>query len=46
MAIVHICKGAIPFICLQWVGLILCIVFPKFVLYISKLIFGAKTVGF
>ncbi|MFO7740223.1 MAG: TRAP transporter large permease subunit [Desulfatiglandaceae bacterium] len=45
MTIIHIYKGVVPFICLQWVGLILCIVFPDFVLWIPRTFFGAGAVG-
>ncbi len=39
MTIVHIYKGVVPFICLQWVGLITCIVFPQLVLWLPHAIF-------
>ena len=42
---VRIYKGVVPFICLQWVGLILCILFPDFVLWIPKAFFGAGALG-
>jgi tripartite ATP-independent transporter DctM subunit len=45
MTIVHIYKGVVPFICLQWVGLIICILFPKLVLWIPIALFGAEAVG-
>ncbi len=33
-------KGVVPFICLQWVGLILCIFFPEIVLWLPRAFFG------
>jgi len=39
MTIVHIYKGVVPFICLQWVGLITCIIFPQLVLWLPKMLF-------
>lgn len=33
-------KGVVPFICLQWVGLILCIAFPDLVLWLPRAFFG------
>jgi len=44
MTIVHIYKGAIPFILLQWLGLATCILFPNVVLYLPMLFFGADLV--
>lgn len=45
MTIVHIYKGVVPFICLQWVGLIICILLPDLVLWIPRFLFGADAVG-
>jgi tripartite ATP-independent transporter DctM subunit len=45
MTIVHIYKGVVPFICLQWIGLIICIIFPDFVLWIPRAFFGVGAVG-
>lgn len=45
MTIVHIYKGVIPFICLQWVGLILCIMYPNIVLWAPRAFFGAASIG-
>jgi len=45
MTIVHIYKGAIPFIILQWAGLFLCILFPEIVLWLPRLAFGVGAVG-
>lgn len=42
MTIVEIYKGVVPFICLQWVGLAICILFPDFVLWLPRLAFGAS----
>jgi tripartite ATP-independent transporter DctM subunit len=45
MTIVHIYKGVVPFITLQWVGLILCIAFPDIVLWVPRAFFGAASIG-
>ncbi|KIX14206.1 TRAP transporter large permease [Dethiosulfatarculus sandiegensis] len=45
MSIVHIYRGVVPFIALQWVGLIICILWPEFVLWLPKAIFGAEAIG-
>ena len=45
MTIMHIYRGVVPFICLQWLGLIICIMFPDFILWLPKVLFGAATVG-
>ncbi len=45
MTIVHIYKGAVPFIALQWVGLILCILFPEVILWLPRAAFGVGAVG-
>ena len=45
MTIVHIYRGVVPFICLQWVGLIVCILWQDMVLYLPRLMFGAEAVG-
>jgi tripartite ATP-independent transporter DctM subunit len=42
MTIVEIYKGVVPFICLQWIGLITCILFPDFVLWLPRIAFGAS----
>jgi len=39
MTIMHIYKGVVPFICLQWVGLITCIVFPELALWLPHAVF-------
>lgn len=33
-------RGVVPFICLQWVGLILCIVYPSLIMYLPTVLFG------
>jgi len=33
-------RGVVPFICLQWVGLFLCIVYPPLVMYLPTALFG------
>lgn len=33
-------RGVVPFICLQWVGLIACIVYPPLVIYLPTAFFG------
>jgi TRAP-type mannitol/chloroaromatic compound transport system permease large subunit len=42
MTIVHIYKGVVPFIVLQWVALILCIVFPELILWLPRVAFGVS----
>jgi tripartite ATP-independent transporter DctM subunit len=44
MTIMHIYKGVIPFICLQWIGLALCIIFPDIILWLPKVAFGAAAI--
>ncbi len=44
MTIMHIYKGVIPFIILQWAGLILCIINADLVLWLPRLFFGAEMV--
>ena len=34
-------RAAVPFICLQAVGLALCILFPPIVLWLPRLVYGA-----
>ena len=41
MTIIHIYKGVIPFIILQWIALILCIIFPEIILWLPRWAFGA-----
>ena len=45
MTIMHIYKGVVPFICLQWLGLFLCIVFPNIILWVPRAFFGVATIG-
>jgi len=45
MTIMHIYRGVIPFIALQWLGLIICIVFDDLVLWIPRLVFGPDAIG-
>jgi len=45
MTIYHIYKGIIPFVCLQWVGLILCIVIPDIIMWAPKTFFGPGVMG-
>jgi len=39
MTIMHIYKGVVPFISLQWIGLITCIIFPELVLWLPRALF-------
>jgi tripartite ATP-independent transporter DctM subunit len=41
MTMNHIYKGVAPFIALQWLGLIICVVYPEFVLWLPRMLFGA-----
>ncbi|OGR13745.1 MAG: C4-dicarboxylate ABC transporter [Desulfobacterales bacterium RIFOXYA12_FULL_46_15] len=42
MTIYHIYKGVVPFVILQWVGLILCIIWPEIILWAPRAFFGAS----
>ncbi len=33
-------RGVVPFICLQWAGLFVCIFFPELVLWLPRMLFG------
>jgi tripartite ATP-independent transporter DctM subunit len=44
MTMIHIYKGVVPFIILQWVALIICVSYPDFVLWIPRLLFGEGAV--
>ncbi len=44
MTIIHIYKGVVPFIILQWTALILCIIFPKIILWLPQATFGASAI--
>lgn len=46
MTIGHIYRGVVPFICLQWTALIICILSPKLVLWLPIALFGADSIGF
>ena len=45
MTMIHIYKGVVPFICLQWTALIICVTYPDFVLWIPRMLFGVNAVG-
>jgi tripartite ATP-independent transporter DctM subunit len=45
MNIYHIYKGVVPFVCLQWVGLILCIFVPEIVMWAPVKFFGQGVLG-
>lgn len=40
MTMIHIYKGVVPFILLQWLALILCIVWPQIVMWLPDLLFA------
>ncbi|MEW6531115.1 MAG: TRAP transporter large permease subunit [Thermodesulfobacteriota bacterium] len=40
MTIEHIYKGVVPFVCLQWVGLLCCIFYEPLIMWLPKVIFG------
>lgn len=42
MNIFHIYKGVIPFVILQWIGLIICIIWPDIILWAPRAFFGAS----
>ncbi len=44
MTMVHIYKGVVPFIALQWIALILCIFIPDIILWLPKLAFGEAAI--
>lgn len=44
MTIQHIYKGVVPFICLQWLGLAICVIFPQVVMYLPSVFFGTELV--
>jgi tripartite ATP-independent transporter DctM subunit len=44
MTIVDIYKGVVPFIVLQWVGLVLCILEPDVILWLPRVAFGAGAI--
>ena len=45
MNIYHIYKGVVPFVCLQWVGLILCIFVPEIIMWAPAKFFGPGVLG-
>jgi tripartite ATP-independent transporter DctM subunit len=45
MTIYHIYRGIIPFVCLQWVGLLLCIFVPDIIMWAPKTFFGPGVMG-
>lgn len=45
MTMIHIYKGVVPFIIMQWVAMIICITFPDFVLWLPRILFGEGAVG-
>ena len=45
MTIYHIYKGVVPFVILQWVGLILCIFVPEIVMWAPVKFFGPGVLG-
>jgi tripartite ATP-independent transporter DctM subunit len=40
ITIAHIYRGVVPFVALQWTGLILCIIFPQIILWLPSMMFG------
>jgi TRAP-type mannitol/chloroaromatic compound transport system permease large subunit len=44
MTIYDIYKGVVPFILLQWIALILCILIPDIILWLPKFAFGEAMV--
>ncbi len=40
MNIYHIYKGVVPFVCLQWLGLIMCIFIPDIIMWAPRAFFG------
>jgi tripartite ATP-independent transporter DctM subunit len=44
MTMAHIYKGVVPFVALQWIGLLLCMYFPRIILWIPQLIFGIDAI--
>jgi tripartite ATP-independent transporter DctM subunit len=45
MTIYHIYKGVVPFVCLQWLALILCIFVPDIVMWAPAKFFGPSVLG-
>ncbi|RJQ65362.1 MAG: TRAP transporter large permease subunit [Desulfobacteraceae bacterium] len=44
MTIAHIYKGVLPFIGLQWIALILCVLFPEIILWLPRFAFGEAAI--
>ncbi len=45
ITIYHIYKGVVPFVILQWIGLILCIFIPEIILWAPARFFGPSVLG-
>jgi tripartite ATP-independent transporter DctM subunit len=45
MTIYHIYRGIVPFVCLQWVGLLLCIFVPDIIMWAPLTFFGPGVLG-
>jgi tripartite ATP-independent transporter DctM subunit len=45
MTIYHIYKGVVPFVCLQWIGLLLCVFIPDIIMWAPRAFFGASVMG-
>jgi len=45
MTIYHIYRGIVPFVCLQWVGLLLCIFVPDIIMWAPRTFFGPAVMG-
>jgi tripartite ATP-independent transporter DctM subunit len=45
MNIYHIYKGVVPFVCLQWLGLLLCIFVPDIIMWAPRTFFGPGVLG-
>ena len=45
MNIYHIYKGVVPFVCLQWLGLLLCIFVPDIIMWAPLTFFGPGVLG-
>ncbi|TFG42739.1 MAG: TRAP transporter large permease subunit [Syntrophobacterales bacterium] len=45
MNIFHIYKGVSPFVCLQWLGLLLCIFIPDIIMWAPRTFFGPGVLG-
>jgi tripartite ATP-independent transporter DctM subunit len=45
MTIYHIYRGIVPFVCLQWIGLLLCIFIPDIIMWAPLTFFGPGVLG-